>query len=76
MTLELPVDVSVLVPAKDEAENLPLFMELAEAAFRSAPSVRFEVVVVDDGSVDGSWAVLLCALAVWWGTATFRKENA
>jgi ABC-2 type transport system permease protein len=22
------------------------------------------------------WAVLLCALAVWWGTSTFRKENA
>jgi ABC-2 type transport system permease protein len=22
------------------------------------------------------WAVVLCALAVWWGTATFRKENA
>ena len=27
------VDVSVLVPAKDEAENLPLFMEQAAAAF-------------------------------------------
>jgi ABC-2 type transport system permease protein len=22
------------------------------------------------------WAVLLCALAVWWGTSTFRKESA
>jgi glycosyltransferase involved in cell wall biosynthesis len=56
---ELPrtVDVSVLVPAKDEAENLPLFMEQAEAAFARAPA-RFEVVVVDDGSVDGTWSVL------------------
>jgi len=26
-------DVSVLVPAKDEAENLPLFMQLAAEAF-------------------------------------------
>lgn len=50
-------DVSVLVPAKDEAENLPLFMELTEAAFRSS-DVRFEVIVVDDGSVDTTWAVL------------------
>ena len=52
------VDVSVLVPAKDEAENLPLFMQLAAAAFATSPAVRFEVVVVDDGSIDDSWAVL------------------
>ncbi len=50
-------DVSVLVPAKDEAENLPLFMELAAEAFAGA-GVRYEVIVVDDGSVDGSWTVL------------------
>src|SRR6266699_3498487 len=50
-------DVSVLVPAKDEAENLPLFMEQARVAFASAPG-RYEVVVVDDGSVDDSWNVL------------------
>jgi len=49
--------VSVLVPAKDEAENLPLFMEQARAAFAHAPG-RYEVVVVDDGSVDETWSVL------------------
>jgi len=49
--------VSVLVPAKDEAENLPLFMEQVEAAFRGF-SPGFEVIVVDDGSEDDSWAVL------------------
>ena len=52
------VDVSVLVPAKDEAENLPLFMEQAEATFRATPDVQFEVVVIDDGSEDGTWSVL------------------
>jgi glycosyltransferase involved in cell wall biosynthesis len=51
------VDVSVLVPAKDEAENLPLFMEQAAAALERG-SATFEVIVVDDGSVDDSWAVL------------------
>jgi glycosyltransferase involved in cell wall biosynthesis len=50
-------EVSILVPAKDEAENLPLFMEQASAAFASAPQ-RYEVIVIDDGSVDDSWNVL------------------
>jgi glycosyltransferase involved in cell wall biosynthesis len=53
----LDPDVSVLVPAKDEAENLPLFMELAQAAFASSP-YTFEVIVIDDGSVDDTWRVL------------------
>ncbi len=51
------VDVSVLVPAKDEAENLPLFMEQAKEAFAGSP-LRYEVVVVDDGSDDDTWEVL------------------
>ena len=52
-----PVDVSVLVPAKDEAENLPEFVRQCEAAFADAP-FRAEVVIVDDGSADASGAVL------------------
>ena len=51
------VDVSVLVPAKDEAENLPLFMAQAAEAFATSPH-SYEVVVIDDGSVDRTWAVL------------------
>jgi len=51
------VDVSVLVPAKDEAENLPLFMQLCDEAFRGRAE-RYEVIVVDDGSSDDTPAVL------------------
>jgi len=51
-------DVSVLVPAKDEAENLPLFMQLAAEAFSENPNVSYEVVVIDDGSTDETWNVL------------------
>jgi ABC-2 type transport system permease protein len=35
------------------------------------------------GAFDGTqllwgaaWAVALCAIGVWWGTATFQRENA
>jgi glycosyltransferase involved in cell wall biosynthesis len=52
-----PVDVSLLVPAKDEAENLPEFLRLCDEHLGRAP-FRFEVVVVDDGSRDGTGAVL------------------
>jgi glycosyltransferase involved in cell wall biosynthesis len=51
------IDVSVLVPAKDEAENLPLFMEQAAEAFANS-TVSYEVVVIDDGSTDSTPRVL------------------
>jgi glycosyltransferase involved in cell wall biosynthesis len=53
---QLP-QVSVLVPAKDEAENLPMFLELCDAMIRTA-SVPYEVIIVDDGSKDGTPALL------------------
>jgi glycosyltransferase involved in cell wall biosynthesis len=51
------VDVSVLVPAKDEAPNLPEFVRLCAESLGPA-GFSFEVVVVNDGSRDDSAAVL------------------
>lgn len=51
------VDVSVLVPAKDEAGNLALFMEQCAETFKSAAEA-YEVIVIDDGSTDNSWPLL------------------
>lgn len=49
------LDVTVVVPAKDEAENLPLLLdEISEALTGRA----FEVIVIDDGSSDGTDQVL------------------
>jgi len=52
-----PPRVSLLVPAKDEAENLPAFLRLCAEAFAPEPEA-YEVVVVDDGSRDGTAGVL------------------
>jgi glycosyltransferase involved in cell wall biosynthesis len=51
------LDVSVLVPAKDEAENLPEFIQRCAQALGSA-GFSFEVIVVNDGSRDGTDGVL------------------
>lgn len=47
----------MLVPARDEAENLPEFMAQAAAVFANTRE-RYEVVVIDDGSTDSTWEIL------------------
>ncbi len=51
------VDVSVLVPAADEADNLPEFVRQCADTFRAVP-YACEVVVVNDGSQDESAKIL------------------
>ena len=58
--MTLPVealDVSVLVPAKDEALNLPEFVRLCAESLGPA-GFSFEVVIVNDGSRDDSGRIL------------------
>ena len=56
-TNSTPPDVSVLVPAKDEADNLPEFVRLAREALLPL-SYACELVIVDDGSHDATPRVL------------------
>jgi hypothetical protein len=50
-------EVSILVPAKDEAENLPEFVRLAREALLPLP-YACELVIVNDGSQDSTPRVL------------------
>ena len=51
------MDLSVVVPAYNEAESLP---ELAEwiAKVCASSSIDYELIVIDDGSTDDTWEVL------------------
>jgi len=59
MTSTAPV-VSVIVPARDEAENLHSLLDEIAAAL---VGIDYEVLVIDDGSVDGTWPLLLARAA-------------
>jgi dolichol-phosphate mannosyltransferase len=48
---------SVVIPARDEEESLPATVADIHRAFKAA-GVPHEIVVVDDGSRDSTWAVL------------------
>jgi len=57
VALDTRPEVSILVPAKDEAENLPEFVRRAAEALDSVP-YACELVIVNDGREDGSAQIL------------------
>jgi len=55
------VDVSFVIPAKDEVKTIaPLIAEIV-AAMRQRPDLDYEIVFVDDGSTDGTWEQIQAA---------------
>lgn len=54
---EAAIDISVVVPIFNEDESLTLLVEELHAALRPTGK-NYELVLVDDGSTDGSWALL------------------
>jgi hypothetical protein len=60
-TSRLPFSLSMLGWALNEEENIAEYVDRA-AAFLSALTDDYELVVIDDGSTDGTWAIV-CGLA-------------
>ncbi len=52
-----PLDISVVVPLYNEAESLPELVAWIDRV-AAAEHLSYEVILVDDGSTDDSWAVV------------------
>ncbi len=53
----VPPLLSVVVPAMNEAGNLPALHEAIAAVLEPA-GITFELIFIDDGSSDGTWAII------------------
>ncbi len=59
---DVPPIVSVVVPAFNEAENIPLLYQRVGEVLEKMVAERWELIFVDDGSRDATWA-MICSLA-------------
>jgi glycosyltransferase involved in cell wall biosynthesis len=50
--------LSIIIPAKDEEESLPLVVARITAACRAGGHTLRDIVLVDDGSSDNTWEVM------------------
>ncbi|HTZ43871.1 MAG TPA: glycosyltransferase family 2 protein [Jatrophihabitans sp.] len=57
------MDVSFVIPAKDEVKTIgPLIAEIV-TAMQQRPELAYEIIFVDDGSTDGTWEAIQASAA-------------
>src|SRR5437667_12903306 len=61
----MPLQLSIIVPAYNEAHRLPPFLLLARPYLDSVVANNYEIIVVDDGSHDGLDQVLSAQATLW-----------
>jgi dolichol-phosphate mannosyltransferase len=53
----MAVDVSIILPTLNEAENLPVIIPEIDRVLR-ASQIRYDIIVADDGSTDGTQEII------------------
>src|SRR5581483_7092526 len=66
--------LSVFIPARNEADNIPLLMDKLARTFR-AHALDGEVIFVDDGSTDATWGEALAAAERYPFIRLFRHRR-
>lgn len=67
------LSVSIVIPAKNESENIPALLDEIHAAV--APLVDYEVIVIDDGSTDGMDRLLMARMDHQPNLRVLRNER-
>jgi glycosyltransferase involved in cell wall biosynthesis len=69
------MDVSIVIPIKDEKDNLAALHERVTAAMRPT-GLDYEIILVDDGSIDGSFPIMeaIAARDPRWKVVRLRRN--
>ncbi len=53
-----PLDVSLVIPSKDEVMTIAPLTDEIVTAMQARPELSYEIIFVDDGSADGTWEAI------------------
>jgi len=71
----MTTDVSIIIPAFNEAGRLPPYLAAIQAHVLAAEGINYEVIVVDDGSGDGTADLVHRMAADWRGLSVQRHAR-
>jgi glycosyltransferase involved in cell wall biosynthesis len=72
-------DLSLIIPVYNEAKNLPILYDSIQQTLKANKNI-WEVIFVDDGSMDDSFEVLKSLVEkdpsiAWWHSAQLRTNR-